>query len=1014
MTSMASDSDSNDESILSLFDSTCFSFGDEDAIIYHACSPCDEKDSDTDQPVEAICYLELQEYSKDVAAQLWHRFRPSYVLVDCLGHAAAEAVSLLACMRIGVPFVPVSAADGAELEHRQNRLLHMVQQLRSSQPFKNEQQQQPPQSEEVVVVAAIVCCQDDQDPILGVFAQADIHQILFIDPMGNLRERLHVRSTLPTVSPSINDNLYVLFTSGTSSSSSAPKAVVGSHLSTLRRLKWFHDTFEPVPRIGRRTKLTFVDGVNALLGALLVFPPSSSSSSSSFNRKIQSQPQKLVAVNPDQLQREGIVALLDAGVNQLTLLPSQLTQLLMLLSNKARFDRTPLTRVIVSGEPCPSHLIRTFQEQFPKAALINLYGQTETTGDVCYAILTDMSPDIAVVHNVVAVGCPILPSIEVQQSKGNNGSSRSKNDDEGENHEEDEVELIVRGNLSNGYLNSNEKFDKFATGDVGFFQNGNWYIQGRKGDSCKVNGVWTHPSEIEAVFCIFYDMHDCVVVATILDDHHIYVLVDRPVANFSRERMRSSGLPWNVIPKQVILHHTIPRKSTGAGKVDRHQAKIIVQRTIQGMGSNNIDTLESIVADVLQLSLNDIDVTKSFVELGGDSASAVAFLYKMRMKFDTSFTAIDILASNSLQDLKRSVIDGVPLPKRQKVDLAGSQHQMIPFQIQEIIHFSNKHSAIQFRACVDAPPLIHNGAIFGGCQGGVVQRMNIADSKVEAYYHFPGWMINAGLIIHDDSLIVCLYNREKKSMVTSLSLDLQDIRWQHKFEDGTILSSPVVRDGLLWINVGNELISLSTKCGSRPVSKCNLILNSLTRPIVQNDTLVFASSEYNTGLMTVDPNCFCSLHFSDILGPVYKTPAQMSDGSVLFTDSYGQIHHIHLEENAINSRQVSNMPLTSPCVIQDRVVVGSYDSMVYCLSLPNLTVIWTFDAQAVVYACPLGLRDDSVIICTTAGDVVRLDSDGQQIWKQRISAEIWSDPVELDNLRVAFGARDSRLHLLLL
>jgi acyl-coenzyme A synthetase/AMP-(fatty) acid ligase len=998
--------DSNVESILSLFDSTCFSFGDEDAIVYHSSSLCDEKDGDTDEHIEAICYLELQEYSKDVAAQLWHRFRPSYVLVDCLGHAAAEAVSLLACMRIGVPFVPVSAAEGAELSQGQKPLLHMVQQLRSSPSFNKAQQQQQelPQKDQAVVVAAIVCCHDDRDPILGVFAQADIHQILFIDPIGNLRERLHVKSTLPTLSPSSNDNLYVLFTSGTSSSSSTPKAVVGSHSSTLRRLKWFHDTFEPLPRIGRRSKLTFVDGVNELLGALLVFPP-------------QAQTQKLVVVHPDQLQHEGIVALLDAGVNQLTLLPSQLAQLLLLLSNKVQFDRTTLTRVIVSGEPCPSHLIRTFQEQFPKATLINLYGQTETTGDVCCAILTDMNPHIAVVRNVVAVGCPILPCITIQQCHTNNDSSRcsqnNDHDDDATNNETKEGELIVRGNLSNGYLNSSETFDEFATGDVGFYQNGNWYIQGRKGDACKVNGVWTHPTEIEAVFCTFYEMHDCVVVATILDDHHIYVLVDRPVPNFSRERMRSSGLPWNVIPKQIILHPTIPRKSTGAGKVDRHEAKVIVERTIEGMESNKIESFESFVAQVLNLSLNEIDMTKSFVEHGGDSASAVTFLYKMRMKFDANFTAIDILESNSLHDLKQSVMDGVPLAKRQKVDPEKSQQHLIPFRIQEIIQFSSTHSAIQFKACVDAPPLIHNGVVYGGCQGGVVQRLNIASSNVDAYYHFRGWMINADLTIHDESLIVCLYTRESKSMVTSLSLDLQTINWQHQFEEGTILSSPVVRDGLLWINVGLELVSLSPKCGSRPIAKCHLPLNtSKTRPIVQNETIVYASSEFDTGLMTVDSNCSCSLLFSDVVGPVYKNPTQVSDGSILVTDSYGQIHHINLEEMAINSRQVSNMPLTSPCIIQDRIVVGSYDSMVYCLSLSHLAVMWTFDAQAAVYARPLGLRDHSVIICTTAGDVVRLNSNGEQIWKHRILAEIWSDPVELDNLHVAFGARDSRLHLL--
>ena len=55
------------QSIISIFDSNCVSFGDQDVIIY----PHND---------ESVCYLELQEYSRDVAAQLWHQFRPSCVL----------------------------------------------------------------------------------------------------------------------------------------------------------------------------------------------------------------------------------------------------------------------------------------------------------------------------------------------------------------------------------------------------------------------------------------------------------------------------------------------------------------------------------------------------------------------------------------------------------------------------------------------------------------------------------------------------------------------------------------------------------------------------------------------------------------------------------------------------------------------------------------------------------------------------------------------------------------------
>lgn len=209
------------KSLIDWFDEICFDHGDEDAI----------EIGGGDDP---LCYIELQEYSIALAAQLCHRYRPDHVLIDCFGHVGAEAVSLLACMRAKIPFVPVSVSD----QHAGGRLNTVVETL-------------APHSSAIV---AICCCEDDTDPLLGVFYQASVHRILFVDERGTLREALSVPRDLPIQPP--RDNLYVLFTSGTSSSS--PKAVVGSATSTSARIRWFHERFAPSARVARRNKLTFV------------------------------------------------------------------------------------------------------------------------------------------------------------------------------------------------------------------------------------------------------------------------------------------------------------------------------------------------------------------------------------------------------------------------------------------------------------------------------------------------------------------------------------------------------------------------------------------------------------------------------------------------------------------------------------------------------------------------------------------------------------------------------------
>ncbi|KAI2509686.1 hypothetical protein MHU86_4668 [Fragilaria crotonensis] len=134
--------------------------------------------------------------------------------------------------------------------------------------------------------------------------------------------------------------------------------------------------------------------------------------------------------------------------------------------------------------------------------------------------------------------------------------------------------------------------------------------------------------------------------------------------------MRDAGLPWNLIPKQVVVHNstTLPKSASGAAKMDRTAVKEIVQNIIQGTSRSGEDILESLLRDVLRLTRKDeIDMTKSFVELGGDSASAVTFLYHLRRRFDVkNLHAVDILRCESLCELRAAIMDGVPLPKRQR------------------------------------------------------------------------------------------------------------------------------------------------------------------------------------------------------------------------------------------------------------------------------------------------------------------------------------------------------------
>lgn len=993
--------DNNDESIIDLFDSLCVSYGDSDAIVR-----CSDATTTQDSPCcSRISFLELQEASLALAHQLKYRYRPDYVMVDCFGHAAAEATTMLACMRLSsTPFCPVSV----ENLHAGGRLDSVVQSLvRSKQGG--------------AAVVAVCCAANDQDPRLGIFYQANVHCILFVDPTGNLQEQIPVPQSLPRASEeqsSDSDCLYVMFTSGTSGAN--PKAVVGSQRSTARRLQWFRKRFSPSAFIARRTPLTFVDGVTEIFTSLLQAPDS-----------------VLVAMeDPTQLQAHGVACFwntttirqeltdYDCRPTQITLLPSQLEQLLFIHSKPLR----GLERVIVSGEPCSECLYRLFRKKWPKCQLINLYGQTESTGDVLCAELSAMEPNEAVVNGIVAVGEPILPSI-VQCRLDPRSQVEAVGDNEGE--------LIVSGNLSLGYLtNDCESRDFspmafFATKDAAFHCKNSkgttiWYVRGRCDDIEKINGIWTSPSEIEAAFIKYHSLSSQV-AATIVDGAPYIVVPDNAPLN-NRKGMHEAGIQWNVIPLRVISH-AIPL-SEGTGKVARARLKALVVQLLQETAPlSNKDLcsdkdIAKLVANVL--NLNGVDERISFANLGGDSASAVTLLYQLRlMQLDlpNDFSAVDILEAKSIAELK-DILEGTIPRKKQKLN--HSRNEDARFVPSGGDRATESHNEIQFLACVDASPVSHPSRknFYAACQGGVVQSICSETGTVLSHRHFVGRRIQADCLVLDNAVIVCGYDKDEHGFIASIDTDLKEINWIHE-KDVSIKTTPFILSGVIVVQVGSEVQFLDQNTGCEVRKGVGLPAAVTTKGVLMTDeSIIFASCdyEYDACMVLETGAAAVKLDRNGGVGPVHKNPLTVDEVGVLVADSWGYLHLVNFPSSVRISCRVSNSALGSPVNLDtDTFIVGSYDGRVHCIRRKGAEMIlqWELFVGATVYTKPLILQPSkSFLVCTTAGDVVKIQ-DGVISKRKRVAAEIWSDPLLLGpagdgQWRVAFGARDSKVHVMII
>jgi outer membrane protein assembly factor BamB len=155
-------------------------------------------------------------------------------------------------------------------------------------------------------------------------------------------------------------------------------------------------------------------------------------------------------------------------------------------------------------------------------------------------------------------------------------------------------------------------------------------------------------------------------------------------------------------------------------------------------------------------------------------------------------------------------------------------------------------------------------------------------------------------------------------------------------------------------------------------------------------------------------------------GPVHKDMVLTDDSQRVFiSDIYGRLHCLDLATMTVNSLQVSCHPLSTAITLDNyNVVVGSYDGRLCCIRYDNnFETIWERDCQSSIYAKPLKLQDGGhVVVCTTAGDVLLVSTSAGDIKTlYRIPAEIWSSPVQVGAMKnsvVAFGARDSKCHLI--
>lgn len=403
-----------------------------------------------------------------------------------------------------------------------------------------------------------------------------------------------------------HDTAYVLYTSG---STGKPKGVAITHAAIVNRLLWMQDTFQlcAEDRVLQKTPIGFDVSVWELFWPLITGAT-------------------LVLARPDGHQDAAYLARTIArqAVTVAHFVPSMLQ---LFLDEPAITYLPSLRQVMCSGESLTPALVDRFHRDLRAVELHNLYGPTETAVDVTWWDCARPAPPA-----VVPIGDPVanttvhvLDHRLLQVPTGVPG------------------ELYVGGvQLARGYRNrSGLTADRFVahrlagsggrlyrTGDrVRRLPDGSLQYLGRLDRQVKLHGYRIELDEIEQALSGHPAVRDAAVVVQVVNGGPrlaAYLTTNGP-DDLDTPTLRShlqGQLPSYMLPATFTVLPAIPR--THNGKLDR--AALPQPTTGKPARDATPTTLhEELVATAFRevLSLEDIDVSASFFDLGGNSFDAV-------------------------------------------------------------------------------------------------------------------------------------------------------------------------------------------------------------------------------------------------------------------------------------------------------------------------------------------------------------------------------------------------------
>ena len=314
----------------------------------------------------------------------------------------------------------------------------------------------------------------------------------------------------------------------------------------------------------------------------------------------------------------------------------------LILVDEDSHSLNSLRYVIFGGDKLTPARLTDWRDLYPETKLINMYGITETT---VHVTLNEIKNEI---HSKIGKPLPgyfirLINDAGDQIPRGFLG------------------EILVSGNgVCNGYYNKEELTKEifiengksYRSGDIGWQINDQFYYLGRRDRQVKIRGYRIELGEIEFLLKKKFKENDFIVHS--FKEDSLICFYKGKGNNLSANDFKNY-LPDYSIPRQFIHLDNFPLNQSG--KVDEDQLKKHLTKI------NKKDSLlngkEKLTKDLsdpfIEILGDQIDFSKSFIQNGGDSISAIRLINKLKKQRYT-VTVKELFEQSSIENLNFNLL----------------------------------------------------------------------------------------------------------------------------------------------------------------------------------------------------------------------------------------------------------------------------------------------------------------------------------------------------------------------